>query len=172
MNGDAFIAAATAAASTVTRLQSRAEVPAAAAAWLHREGLPAELYLAPDPQVATLPWDTANGLALREPPLPADGAAVLTGCAGALAEAGALVFASSPAHPAELNFLAETQLVLLAAVDIVADFEALWRLPAFAAGGPRQVNLVTGPSRTADLGVPSRLGAHGPARLQIFLIDK
>jgi L-lactate dehydrogenase complex protein LldG len=47
----------------------------------------------------------------------------------------------------------------------------LWTaLRGRAAPLPRMLNLILGPSRTADLGVPSRLGAHGPLRVHIVLI--
>ena len=36
---------------------------------------------------------------------------------------------------------------------------------------PRAVNFVTGPSRTADIEQTIQLGAHGPRRLHIVLIE-
>ena len=36
---------------------------------------------------------------------------------------------------------------------------------------PRNVMLVTGPSRSADIEQTLELGAHGPRRLHIVLID-
>ncbi|MDH5489958.1 MAG: LUD domain-containing protein, partial [Rhodospirillaceae bacterium] len=36
---------------------------------------------------------------------------------------------------------------------------------------PRTVNWITGPSRTADIEQSLLLGAHGPRRLVILLID-
>ena len=36
---------------------------------------------------------------------------------------------------------------------------------------PRTVNLVTGPSRSADIGKILLMGAHGPKRLHIILVD-
>jgi L-lactate utilization protein LutC len=33
------------------------------------------------------------------------------------------------------------------------------------------MNWIVGPSRTADLGVPSKLGAHGPGRVHIIIVD-
>jgi L-lactate dehydrogenase complex protein LldG len=36
---------------------------------------------------------------------------------------------------------------------------------------PRVVNWVTGPSRTADIEQTLLLGAHGPRRLHILLVD-
>ncbi len=36
---------------------------------------------------------------------------------------------------------------------------------------PRTVNFITGPSRTGDIEQRIELGAHGPRRLHIILID-
>jgi L-lactate dehydrogenase complex protein LldG len=37
---------------------------------------------------------------------------------------------------------------------------------------PRAINFVTGPSRTGDIEQKIELGAHGPRRLHIVLIDE
>jgi L-lactate dehydrogenase complex protein LldG len=36
---------------------------------------------------------------------------------------------------------------------------------------PRTVNFVTGPSRTGDIAQKLELGAHGPRRLHIVLVE-
>ncbi len=40
-----------------------------------------------------------------------------------------------------------------------------------AGGMPRNVMLVTGPSRSADIEQTLELGAHGPRRLHILLVE-
>ena len=37
---------------------------------------------------------------------------------------------------------------------------------------PRTVNLISGPSRTADIGGQLVMGAHGPRRLCVILVDE
>jgi L-lactate dehydrogenase complex protein LldG len=37
---------------------------------------------------------------------------------------------------------------------------------------PRNVNWITGPSRTADIEQTLLLGAHGPQRLHIVIVDE
>jgi L-lactate dehydrogenase complex protein LldG len=36
---------------------------------------------------------------------------------------------------------------------------------------PRAINFITGPSRTGDIEQRIELGAHGPRRLHIILVD-
>lgn len=68
-----------------------------------------------------------------------------------------------------LTFLGETHFVVLRARDIEAGFEGVFaRLRE--APLPRTVNMVTGPSRSADIGQVLQLGAHGPIALHIFVL--
>jgi L-lactate utilization protein LutC len=80
------------------------------------------------------------------------------------------VLASGPDNPVTLTFLGETHFVVLREADICAGFEDLWA--AWRARGldPRTVNMVTGPSRSADLGQVLQLGAHGPVALHVFIV--
>jgi L-lactate utilization protein LutC len=45
---------------------------------------------------------------------------------------------------------------------------AEWRQRAL---DPRTINMVTGPSRSADIGQTLQLGAHGPVALHVFVVD-
>ena len=80
----------------------------------------------------------------------------------------------SGAHnPTTLNFLPDNHIVILRASDIEADYEAVWaRLRERYGAGimPRTVNLVTGPSRSADIEQKLLLGAHGPRRLHVVIV--
>lgn len=101
-----------------------------------------------------------------------DGTAALTHAWGAVAETGTLVMTSSAASPVSLAFLPELHIVALARQDIHASFE-----DAFAKLGetgvrqrlPRAVNLISGASRTGDIGGKIVKGAHGPRRLAVIL---
>ena len=79
----------------------------------------------------------------------------------------------APANPTTLNFLPEAHTVLIEAADIVGSYEEAWdRLRAIHGKGtlPRAVNLISGPSRTADIEQTIVRGAHGPRRLLVLIL--
>ena len=88
----------------------------------------------------------------------------------AMAETGTLILASGPDNPVTLTFLGETHFVVIAAEDIKAGFEDMWAEWRIRALDPRTVNMVTGPSRSADIGQTLQLGAHGPVALHVFVV--
>ncbi len=54
---DLFVSMATEVAATVERLPNLSRVPHAVADYLASQNLPAEVKVAPDPQLETIPWD-------------------------------------------------------------------------------------------------------------------
>jgi L-lactate dehydrogenase complex protein LldG len=91
-----------------------------------------------------------------------------------VAETGTLVVTSGPDNPTTLNFLPENHIVILFADDIVASYEDVWDRLRHLNGSalPRTVNMITGPSRTGDIEQTIELGAHGPRRLHIMIVDR
>jgi L-lactate dehydrogenase complex protein LldG len=160
-------------AATAERVAGLAQVPAAVHQYLQQQGLESRLKVVGLAHEDRIAWDDVPQLQCEPGPLAPDGDTVVTGCYGGVAEAGALVVLSAVDHPSEANFLAATHIVILHAKRLVDTFEALWaRVRAdFPGEMPRVLNFIVGPSRTADLGVPSKLGAHGPARVHIIVVD-
>ena len=82
---------------------------------------------------------------------------------------------SAPERPATLNLLSDTAIVVLRASRVVGAYEEAWDLLRAehrdAAFMPRNMMLVTGPSRSADIESTLELGAHGPRRLHVLLVD-
>lgn len=62
-------------------------------------------------------------------------------------------------------------MVLVDADRLVGHFEDAWVVLRERLGNdwPRVINLITGPSRTADVEQTMQLGAHGPRRLLVLL---
>ena len=64
---------------------------------------------------------------------------------------------------------------MVEAKDIAGDYETLWRRLREKFGDglmPRAVNLITGPSRSADIKQTLILGAHGPRRLHVMVVGE
>lgn len=164
-----FVAKLTAAAAGVTRVAELAAVPPAVEAYLQEHGLPAALVVGEAPPLPELPWPEGWELA-RRAALGEDRVS-LTGAFAAIAETGSLVMLSGPGHPTTLNFLPDDHLVVLRERQVVSHMEDVWALLRERPGGmPRTVNIITGPSRTADVEQTIQLGAHGPRRLHVFLV--
>jgi len=61
--------------------------------------------------------------------------------------------------------------VVLMRCGLVKHIEDVWaRLRECCSDWPRTVNIITGPSRTADIEQTIQLGAHGPRRLHVLLV--
>lgn len=89
-----------------------------------------------------------------------------------IAETGTLAFLRTAANPTSHLFLAEDHVVVLDASRIVKYQEDLWKLLRTTYEVlPKAVNLITGPSKTADVEQTIEYGAHGPCRIHVFVID-
>jgi len=166
-----FVAMAQEVDATVARVSSPGEVPAAVADYLSGQNLPARLVIAPDPQLDDIPWSERPLLELRKGMAEDSDAAGLTGCFAAIAETGTLMLISGPESPTRNNFLPDTHVAVLRASQVVAAYEDGWDRLRQCGAMPRTVNFVTGPSRTGDIEQRLVLGAHGPRRLHVVLID-
>jgi L-lactate dehydrogenase complex protein LldG len=60
---------------------------------------------------------------------------------------------------------------VLRASEVVAAYEDGWDRLRRTGVMPRTVNFITGPSRTGDIEQRIQLGAHGPRRLHIVLVE-
>ncbi len=163
---------------SVARVADFAAIPDAVAAYLAARNLPTDFAIAPHPELADIPWDT-RPLLQRRPgrAQPSDLVSLQHGYA-AIAETGTLMLPAAPERPTTLNLLSDTFLVVLRASRVVGAYEEAWDLlraesPTQPGGGfmPRNVMLVTGPSRSADIESTLELGAHGPRRLHVLLVD-
>ena len=167
-----FAQLATAVMSDVRRLATLQDVPAATSTYLREHNLPQKLVLAPEPLLDQADWDSQPLLRVRRgTAVDSDAVGVTLAIAG-VAETGTLVLASSPERPALLVSMPETSIVVVAAEWIEGAYEQAWEsVRAMPGGVPRSVNFVTGPSRTADIAQQLELGAHGPKRLLILIVE-
>ncbi len=170
---DLFCTMAARAQATVERLVSIADVPLAIADYLRARNLPSTVRMGKDPRLATLPWERAPQLDTRIGASPGDDLAAVSYALGGVGETGTVVLVSGSDNPTTLNFLSEHHIVVLNAGDIQGDYEAvLKRMRAIHGPGapPRTINMITGPSRSADIEQTLLLGAHGPRALHILVV--
>jgi L-lactate dehydrogenase complex protein LldG len=163
---------------SVTRVPDAALIPAAIADYLAAQNLPPNFAMAPHPELQALDWASRPLLGIEARRGAASDAVSLQHAFAAVAETGTLMLPSDPARPTTLNLLPETEMVFLRASRIVGAYEEAWDLlraerrdPMTGGFMPRNVMLVTGPSRSADIEQTLELGAHGPRRLHILLLD-
>jgi len=168
---DLFIAMAEEVQATTVRVGSLAAVPEAVAHYLAAENLPAELVLAPDPSLDEIPWSARPLLRIRRGRAEAGDAVSLTPCFAAIAETGTLMLISGAQTPTTLNFLPDTHIVVVRGDQVAAAYEDGWEQLRDHGTMPRTINFITGPSRTGDIEQRIELGAHGPRRLHIILVD-
>ncbi len=167
---DVFIARADASGASLSRVSDDAGAVSAVTAYLQEQGLRGQLVTDSNPLLRGLPWPA--DLAIREPPLKPDDLATLTLAYAAVAETGSLALLSSLETPTALNFLPDHYLCLLPANRVVAHLEDLWALlRSESRAMPRTLNLITGPSRTADVEQTIQMGAHGPRSVHIVLLE-
>jgi L-lactate dehydrogenase complex protein LldG len=168
---DLFVAMAEEVQTTIARVGSLDAVPGEVARYLAADNLPAELVLSPDPKLDDIPWDARPLLRIRRGRAEPDDAVSLTPCFAAIAETGTLMLVSGAGTPTTLNFLPDTHIVVVRGDQVVATYEDGWDRLRSEGRVPRTVNFITGPSRTGDIEQRIELGAHGPRRLHIVLVD-
>jgi L-lactate dehydrogenase complex protein LldG len=154
--------------STIEQVATFAAVPRAAAEYLDAHRLPRRAVCWP--AFAGLAWQ-AQGINMEARSATASDLIGITGAFCAIAETGTLMLLSGPATPATTSLLPETHIAILPLGRIVATMEDAWGLlRAEGKPMPRAVNLVSGPSRTADIEQTVTLGAHGPYRVHIVIV--
>lgn len=157
--------------TTVHRVASIEGVPDEVARYLAAENLPAVLRMAPDHRLAAIPWARRQTITVTTGKSDGSDEVGLTGALAGVAETGTLVLHSGPESPTTLNFLPATHIVVLNTDQIVGAYEQALAVLRAAGPLPRTINFITGPSRTADIEQQLELGAHGPRRLHIVLVD-
>ena len=166
-----FLARLRAVNAKVTRLADLDGVSEAVEQHLRTHDLGTRLVAAPDPELAAIRW--SNRLEVERRAARGEDLVSVTGAFAGIAESGTLVLLSGPHSPTTLNFLPGDHLVVLAVERVLPSMEAVWaRLRAAGGKMPRAVNLITGPSRTADVEQTMQEGAHGPRRLHLLLVGE
>ena len=163
--------------STVARVSHRNEIPVTVAGYLDALELAPALVTQKShsgvcwPEFADLDWARA-GLSVEARPTVGDDRLGISGAFCAIAETGTLVVVSGADTPTATTLLPDTHIAIVSAhriVDTMEDAFALIRAERDRV--PRAINLISGPSRTGDIEQTIVLGAHGPFRVHILVVD-
>ena len=171
---DTFVKMANKCDCTVERLTDVQEVRKAVKAYLRRANQPTTVRAAPTQWLKDIPWTKTKGLIVNFGKAENEDHVGLIAAWCGFAESGTAMALSGPDTPTTLNFLPDTHIILLKTEDLLGSYEEGWsRLRARSNDEnfmPRTVNLITGPSRTADIEQTLLLGVHGPRRVHVLLI--
>lgn len=162
---------ATGAAAELIDISSMEELPDAVSAWLQKHDFKS-IVSASDACLNVLDWSPLGEIKREQRVAQSGDVASLTTSMAGIAETGTLMLYSRPESPTTLNFLPDCHLVVLKESDIVGSYEDAWQKvrEAHPEQMPRTVNMITGPSRSADIGQKLQMGAHGPCVLVIFIL--
>ncbi len=168
-----FISMLESQAAQVSRLERARDIPKAVVDTLRRRNLALRIRHGSDPYLAALDWASEPALTRHLGAATADDAAGLSRALAGISETGTLLLASGPDNPTTINFLPPLHIVVVREADIVGSYEEGWAQLRALYGErslPRAVNLVSGPSRTADIEQTLIMGAHGPVALHVFIV--
>jgi L-lactate dehydrogenase complex protein LldG len=160
-------------ASATVDVVKRSAIGTAISKFLRNHNLPQQVRMGTDRRLKKITWPKKGGPELRQGPSDGTDLAGLSQAMGGIAETGTLILLSGKENPTTINFLPENHIVVLEAKDLANDHETMWAKlrKAYGAGAmPRSVNMITGPSRSADIEQTLILGAHGPVRLHIIIV--
>ena len=97
----------------------------------------------------------------------------LTSCEALVARTGSVLVSAATASGRRLSIYPDQHLVLARPGQVVNEIGDALRViqSRYGAAMPSMVSLTSGPSRTADIEKTLVLGAHGPRRIALFLLE-
>lgn len=155
-------------------INNNAALPTAVLDYMNEHNIDPQIVAAPTALFQNLDWSDLRKIEFR---IAQDkDLTTLTLAYAAVAETGTLVLCSGPESPTTLNFLPDNNICVIRQKDIYHYMEEVWdvlRHDSDSLGNaiPRAINLITGPSRTADVEQTIQLGAHGPRHLHIIILN-
>ncbi len=153
---------------TLARVQDLQRAVVEIEQFMREAELPLSLRAAP--ALKGLPWGDA--LEVSFGPSAGNDLVCVTPAFCAIAESGSVVLLSGEHSPTTLNFLPDVHIVVIESNQLVSHFEDAWTKLRESGEMPRTVNIITGPSKTADVEQTLQIGAHGPRKLHVIWIDQ
>jgi len=167
---DRFISKVENVAATVQRIRNSTDLSAAVYEYMSRYNIEPNLVAAPSETLKKVKWQKEITVEYRA--AQAKDMSTLTMAYAGIAETGSLVLCSSKNSPTTLNFMPDNNICIIQQDKIYPYMEDAWDLlRKEGIGMPRAINFITGPSRTADVEQTIQLGAHGPRRLHVIILE-
>lgn len=148
-------------------------VPAAVIHVLETARMGLRIRCGAEPYYEKMPWPAKASLERTLGAASPTTAAALSHAIAGIAETGTLVLASGEENPVTLTFLPELHIVTVEESMIVGGLEDAFDVVRARYGRgrmPRTLNLVSGASRTGDIGGQLVMGAHGPRKLAVLVV--
>lgn len=153
--------------ATVSRIDSIESVPSEVADYVHKNNIQGPIALQPRATLSDLDW---SALAIHHDVQPNEPLAVSI-ADFSIAESGSVVFLSDHDAPTLLNFLALHHIVVVRESQIHRHLEDVFTVVGDGQEKqPRNINIVTGTSGTADIEAKNIRGAHGPRYMHIIVL--
>ena len=157
------------ASASYVSVKSEQNIVYAVTSYIMEHSLDEKLLTTATPLFRELRWPASIQVETRAA-LVSDTLVLVEAFAG-IAETGSVVMCSGKATPVSLNFLPDHFLCVVRYNSIVNTMEDVWeRIRRDGAALPRAINIITGPSRTADVEQIIQMGAHGPRRVHLLLL--
>ena len=155
---------------TYERVAGQVEVPPAILRHLTAIDNPKELLVGQGELLDAVLWP--DDISVEKRPATVEDSVAISEAYAGIAETGTLVLLSGEQRWTSHNFLPDDHIIILDSTLIMRHQEDIWaRLRALPDGLPRVVNLITGPSKTADVEQTVQYGAHGPRRLHLIVVE-
>jgi L-lactate dehydrogenase complex protein LldG len=152
--------------ASIDRVRRLEETPQAVRRYCALHGLDCAIALQPDPVLQHLDWSEFD----IKSTIGGDEVLAVAKARWGIAETGTLAFHSGPTSPTLLSFLPMHHICIIEQERILAHLED-YALAEKGVRAPRNVNLITGASGTADIEGALVKGAHGPGYLHVIIVD-
>ena len=165
-----FIKKAQQSAASISMVDGEADLVDAVRAYLVEQSVDNRLLCASTALIKGLNWPDDVFIEARA--ATTHDKVVLVEAFAGIAETGSVVMCSSQETPVSLNFLADYFICVVHQKNVVNTIDDLWKkIREEKSQMPRAVNIITGPSRTADVEQIIQMGAHGPRKVHVLLLD-
>ena len=165
-----FITKAEQAAASIEHINQEGDIVQAVESYMNEQSLENRFVRSSTPILNNINWPDALQVETRA--ANSQDMLVVVEAYAAIAETGSIVMCSSENTPVTLNFLPDHYICVIRKNSIVNAMEDVWDLLRQDYSQlPRAINIITGPSRTADVEQIIQMGAHGPRRVHLLLLE-